>query len=244
MATEARTRRLSPWARVVTVSAVIVVGSLVALGAWALASREKRVVSYDVRGPVSGVALDLGDGDVKIVGGGRRSGIAVRRSERFTFGHDADTRRSVDGSTFRVRSRCPETVLHSCSVSYTLVVPDNVPVSVRTTSGDVGFDGYRGSAQVDTTSGDVRMTGFCGFSLQARAESGAVDVATSCPPPQLSLRTTSGDIHVVVPPGRYSIDAESSSGSHSFRGVSSGADAPLSIQALSNSGDVLVEGRR
>ncbi|MFL5826225.1 MAG: DUF4097 family beta strand repeat-containing protein [Thermoleophilaceae bacterium] len=244
MTTQSRTRRLSPWARVVTVSAVVVVGSLVALSTWALASREKRVVSYDVRGAVSGVALDLGDGDVTIEGGGRRSGVAVQRRDRFTFGHDAVTRRGVDGGTFRVHSRCPDTVLQSCSVAYTLVVPDNVPVSVRTTSGDVTFDGYRGSVQVTTTSGHVRVTGFCGFSLEARANSGGIDAATACPPPLLSLRTTTGDVHVVVPPGRYQIDAESNSGSHRLRGVTSGADAPLSIQALSNSGDVLVEGRR
>jgi hypothetical protein len=229
---------------VVTVSAVIVVGSLVAMSAWALASREKRVVSYDVRGAVSGVALDLGDGDVTIQGAGRRSGIAVQRRDRFSFGNDAVTRRSVDGGTFRVHSRCPETVLHSCSVAYTLVVPDNVPVSVRTTSGDVTLDGYRGSADIGTTSGDIKMTGFCGFSLEARATSGGIDAATACPPPMLSLRTASGDIHAAVPPGRYQIDAESSSGSHRVRGVTSGSDAPLSIQALSNSGDVLVEGRR
>jgi Putative adhesin len=244
MAPQVRTRRLSPWARVVTVSAVLVVGGLVALSVWAVASREKRVVSYDVRGAVSGVALDLGDGDLTIVGGGRRPGVAVQRTERFTFGHDADTQRGVVGGRFRVRSRCPDTVLQSCSVRYTLTVPDNVPLTVVTSSGDVRFEGYRGSAQVTTNSGRIDVSGFCGFSFQARTDSGDIDAATACPPPQLSLRSTTGDVTAAVPMGRYQVDAASNSGSHQIQGVTNASDAPLSIQALTTSGDVLVEGRR
>ena len=55
-----------------------------------------------------------------------------------------------------------------------MVVPDNVPLTVRTTSGKVSFRGYRGSARVTTRSGDVDVAGFCGFSLQARAETGDI----------------------------------------------------------------------
>jgi DUF4097 and DUF4098 domain-containing protein YvlB len=71
-----------------------------------------------------------------------------------------------------------------------------------------------------------------------------VTASTNCPPPQLSLRTTSGDVRATVPTGRYQVDAASASGSLSVDGIVETADAPFSIEVLSSTGDVLVEGRR
>src|SRR5262245_15973730 len=154
-----------------------------------LTSREERVVSYAVRGTPDGLAFDLGDADVTIAGGGRRAEVQVRHTDRFAFGHGARDVRSTAGGVFRVRSRCPATVMHSCSVVYRVTVPDNLPVDVRTTSGNVRLEGYRGSARVATRAGDIDVGGFCGFSLVARAESGNVDTSASCAPQQLSLRS-------------------------------------------------------
>jgi DUF4097 and DUF4098 domain-containing protein YvlB len=129
-------------------------------------------------------------------------------------------------------------------VRYRLVVPDDVPVTVRTSGGKVSFGGYRGSARVTTRSGDIDIESFCGFSLEARAESGDIDVSTACAPQQLSLRSTSGSVLASVPAGRYMVEAESASGEHQVRGVDAVSESPFSIQALSSSGDVSVEGRR
>ena len=78
--------RLSPWGRVVAISALLVVGGLVALAIGGLATRERRLVSYPVTGALNGLAFDLGDGDITIVGGGRRDAVEIRRSERYAFG--------------------------------------------------------------------------------------------------------------------------------------------------------------
>ena len=131
----------------------------------------------------------------------------------------------------------------ACSVSYRVVVPDNVPVTVRTTGGKVTFRAYRGSARVTTRSGDIDVAGFCGFSLEARAESGDIAADTACAPQQLAVRSNEGSVHVTVPPGRYQVEAESASGSETVRGLDAVADAPFAIQALSSSGSVSVEGR-
>ena len=233
--------RVSPWARLVLLSVVLVLGGAVAVAAWDFGSVQERLVSYPVTGAVGGVAFDLGDAGIVIVGGGRRSSVDVQRRERFSFGHAAESRRTVAGGVFRVRSRCPASLPSSCSVRYRVVVPDNVPVEIRTDGGGVRFEDYRGSARVTTRSGDIDVDGFCGFSLQARADSGDVRADASCPPQQLSLRATTGSVHAIVPPGRYRVDAQSASGDQSIRGVAETTDAPFSIQALSSSGDVLVE---
>jgi len=236
--------RVSRWGVVVMVSALLVVGGAAALVIASIASRRERSVSFAVRGSLNGVALDVSDADVEIAGGGQRALLGVQRIDRFAFGHDADVRRVVTGGELRIRSRCPSTVPRGCSVRYRVVVPDNVPVMVRTTGGTVRFRGYRGSARVTTRSGDIDIGAFCGFSLDARAESGDVTASAACAPQQLSLRSTSGSVRASVPPGRYRVEAESASGTHRVLGVASVSDAPFSIQALSSSGDVLVEARR
>jgi hypothetical protein len=228
----------------VAVCAVVVVGCLGALTAYALASTRERVVSYAVQGSLNGVALDLADADVVIVRGGRRSDVEVHRTDRFAFGHAPTSRREVSAASFRLVSRCPSTVPRSCSASYRVVVPDSVSIDVRTTTGDVRLDGYRGPARVASTSGDISIGAYCGFSLEARAESGDIEASSICSPPQLSLRTTDGDLHAVVPSGRYRLDVETAGGGQRVRGITPADDAPFAIQALSSSGDVTVEGRR
>jgi Putative adhesin len=236
--------RLSPWGRVVAVSAILVIGAAAVLAAGALASRHERLVSYPVTGALDGASFDLGEAAIAIVGGGPHARMTVQRTERYAFGHDARTVRTVSGGVLRVTSSCPTVVPDACSVRYRVVVPDNVPVDVHTRTGAVSFRGYRGSARVTTGSGNIEIGGFCGFSLQARTDSGRIDVGAACPPQDLSLRASTGSLHAVVPAGRSQVDATSASGRHVVRGVESRSDAPFSIQALSSSGDVLVEGRR
>ncbi|MBI5104707.1 MAG: DUF4097 family beta strand repeat protein [Solirubrobacterales bacterium] len=216
-------------------------GLALAIASWS-SSHELRS-TYAVRGSLNGVSFDVAGADVLVVGGGERASVGVEHTNEYAFGHRARTVREVRGGIFRVRSRCPDTVPGSCSVRYRLVVPDNVPVDVRTSSGDVTFRGYRGSARVTTGSGRVDMTDHCGFSLEARSERGDVSVATTCSLQRMSLRSTAGDVRAVVPPGRYQVEADSASGGAAVRGLAEAPDAPFVLQALSSSGDVLVEAR-
>jgi hypothetical protein len=236
---------MSPWGRLVAVSAVLVGGAALALAVWGMASTRQRNLSYAVRGSVNGVTLDVGDADVEIVGGGARRGVQVLQRERFAFAHEVRARRTVDGGVFGLHSRCPATaIVSTCSVAYRLVVPDNMPVTVRTGGGTVRFRDYRGSARAATGSGDVEVDSFCGFSLEVRSNGGGdVDVDAACAPERLVLRTSSGRIHAVVPPGRYRVDADSASGSAVVRGLEDTADAIFELQALSTSGTVRVETR-
>jgi hypothetical protein len=236
-------RRAPAWGWLVTVSACLVVGGAVALAIGWSASRERRVTTYAVRGSVAEVSLDLGAGSAVIVGGGDRADVSVRRSERFAFGHGPVDERHAVGGALRIRSRCPSTVVGGCSVSYRLVVPDNVAVTVRTTTGDVRLRGYRGSARIDTGAGDIDVADYCGFLLRAHADSGDVHAGAACAP-SLDLRSRSGDVGAVVPPGRYRVQANTNAGDARVRGLTATADATFVIQAVSATGDVDVEARR
>jgi hypothetical protein len=234
-------RRPSPWAFVVAGSAVLVLGCALVLGVWWLATREKQVATYSVTGAVNRVTLDLAGANAVVLGGGAGRAVLVRRTDRFSFGRRPAARRAVSGGELRLRSRCPVTVLASCSATYQVRVPDNIPVTVRTSSGDVRFSAYRGSASIATTTGDISVGGYCGFLLQARAESGDVRASASCSPERLVLRSRSGDVHAVVPAGRYRVDADTDSGSRRVAGLTAAEDAPFQIQALSTGGNVDVE---
>jgi hypothetical protein len=236
-------RRPSAWTTLVGVSAVLVIGTGAGLGVWWLATSERQIATYAVRGTVSSVTLDLGGADASVVGGGSRRGVQVRRIDDFAFGRRADADRNVAGGALRLRSRCPQTVLGSCGASYRVTVPDNIPVMVRTSSGNVRFNAYRGSARIDTQTGNIAVGGWCGFALQARAETGNVQAATSCAPERMELRSRTGDVHAVVPAGRYRVDADSDGGERRVTGLTAADDAPFQIQALSSAGDVEVETR-
>jgi hypothetical protein len=237
---EALTRHASSWGWLVTVSAFALLTAGLAMVVWWAATNEERTSTYNVRGSVSGITLDLGQADLQIVGGGSQAPLQISHTDRFAFGHPAAAERSVKDGTLHLRARCPAALFGDCSSAYRLRVPDNVPVRVITTSGSVSSSGYRGSATIDTRSGDVEFDSWCGFNLQIRADAGDVRAVAACPPQRLQLRSRAGSVEARVPPGRYRVDAESDEGERSVRGVTTGDDAPFTVQALSTTGDVRV----
>ena len=237
---DALSRQASSWGWLVTVSAFALLTAGLVMAVWWAATDEERTATYQVRGSVTAITLDIGEADLQIVGGGSQAALQVSHTDRFSFNHPAEAERVVRRGELRLRSRCPAALIGSCSSAYRLRVPDNVPVRVRTTSGDVTSSGYRGSATVDTTSGSVNFDGWCGFNLQVRADVGDVRAVAACTPQRLQLRSRAGSVQALVPPGRYRVDAESDEGKRSVRGVTTGDDAPFQVQALSTTGDVRV----
>jgi len=234
-------RRPSLWGWLVTVSACLLVGVGVMLVVWWGTSSHTRTSGYDVKGTVSAVNLDLGSADAEIVGGAETSTLKVERTDRYSFGRDATASRNLVGDVLNLRSRCPDALVARCDAAYRLTVPANVAVTVTTTSGNVTFTGYRGTARIATTSGDVVVSGYCGFSLQARTNEGDAHVATVCAPERLLMRTSSGDASALVPPGRYRVDASSNTGAHRVRGLEVADDSQFQIQIVTNSGDATVD---
>jgi hypothetical protein len=233
-------QRPRAWWWLVTASALVLVLAGVLVTVWWAATRETRTATYDVLGDLAGITLDLQDADVQIDGGS--TAVEVRRVDRYAFGRPGTERRSVRGGVLALVSRCPDQVLGGCHTSYRLSVPDNVPVTVRTSSGAVRLSGVRASVQVNTGSGPIQATGFCGHALSAVSDSGTVSATAECSVEQLMLRSRTGDVHAVVPSGRYRVDAESDAGSTHVRGVTNTDDALFQVQALSTSGSVTVDG--
>jgi len=225
----------------VAVSAFVVAAALVAMALWFFATTEQRIATYAVQGAVRAVVLDLGGADARVLGADDDSPVRVRRRESFAFGREPDVRRTTTAGVLQLVVRCPELLVGGCSSSYEVTVPANVRVTVRTTAGDVAFNGYRGSAEIVTSEGDIAVGAYCGFNLRARSGTGDVRATASCAPERLELRSQDGEVRATVPGGRYRVDADSDAGSSRVDGLTVADDAPFAIQALSGSGDVRVE---
>jgi hypothetical protein len=236
-------RRASPWWVLVAASAVLLLGVAAVMGVWWAASATTREGHYRVVGTLSAVELDLGAAPVEI-SGGAGGAVEVRRTERYAFGEPPRVTRGVQGGVLRITSRCPQTVLGRCSAGFRIAVPDNVMVNIRTSSGDVRIDALNASARVTTGSGAVAIGGFCGFTLVATSTSGDVDAGAECSPDRIELRSGSGDVTATVPVGRYQVDAHSDRLPARVRNLTVAPDAAFTVQALSGSGQVTVEGRR
>jgi Toastrack DUF4097 len=232
-------RRLhaSPWSLLVAVSLLVLVGCTAAFGtSWLLSARTK-TVSFGVRGELMGVQVRVAAGDVVVLGGAQ-GGVAVRRSDRSTFGRSPVEWRRRAAGRLTIASACPKLVLGSCWASYRIAVPDNVPISVRSDRGSIRVEGYRGSASLTTGDGSIVVDAFCGFTLRATSTRGDIAAAASCAPERLDLRSTTGDITARVPAGRYRIDASTGRGAALVRGLTADQGSPWEIHALSTSGDV------
>jgi Putative adhesin len=233
-------RRLSRWGLLVTASATLLIAALVVLAAlWALTSHRKST-SYAVGAAVLGVEMDVGRGNVEIIGGGRDE-VQVLRTDRSLYGHEPQEQRTVADGVLRIESNCASLVVGSCTADYRVTVPESVSVTIVAKHGNVRLTAYRGSANVSTGEGSISAESFCGYVLEATAKAGSIDVTALCSPDHLELRTDSGNVRAAVPPGRYSVEADTNGGTVAVLGLERADDAPWTIQALTNSGDVVVE---
>jgi hypothetical protein len=231
--------RLRGWSAAVAVSAAVCLLAALALGVGWLASRSSHVSTYTYSGPVKQVSLQLSSGDATIVGS-PTGAVEVRRSDRYAFGHRATEHRAFTNGSLAISSACPRILVGSCSASYEIAVPETATVEVRTTSGDVRLEGFRGTASVRTGSGSLDAEAYCGFGISAASGSGNLHVAAACAPQYLQLHTGSGNAVALVPPGRYRIEA--SGAQRRISGVTRDASAPFSLDVHSGSGGVTIGG--
>jgi hypothetical protein len=239
--TVASRRPQLPWTSLVVACAATLIAAALALGVWWAVTTETRISSYRVTGTLSRVVIDVPSGDAEVLDA-PGSAVEVRRTDRFAFDRPAREARTLSGGVLKISSRCPRMAVGSCSSSYRVAVPENVPVDVQSSGGAVRLSAFRGSASVRTGSGDVTVDGFCGFALSVKTGEGDARATATCSPQTLSLRSSSGDLEATVPAGGYRVEADSNTGDVEVTGLQRNPAAPYEVQALSDSGDVTVRG--
>lgn len=141
---------------------------------------------------------DIGAGDVRVRTGDRQR-TSVTAHVRTGWWGDGDRSFERDGDVL-VLDEC-----RGCTVDYELVVPRGTTVSGESGSGTAVLEGVRG-VDVTSSSGDVRGSSLAG-PVMVETSSGDVelDLAT---PQDVRASTSSGNVDLTVPDGRYRVDAD------------------------------------
>jgi hypothetical protein len=241
-----------------------VVGSLglVATPARAVGPLHQQTVRHDVVGGVTSVSVRDDDGNVTIAPG---TPAAVVASERYNYAAPAVAQTLRDG-VLSIVARCPRQGpvnlgLNDCSVDLALAVPRDVTVhvadslgdittrdlrgneSVHSDLGDVRIDGVVGNAITATSSeGEVRLVGVRGQKVTLSSDDGDIDATLPAAPRSVVARSSTGDVDLTVPAGVYAVRTRTEVGTVTVRGVTVSSDAPRSLSAQSDNGDIMIRG--
>jgi hypothetical protein len=125
---------------------------------------------------------------------------------------------------------------------------------LRVTSGDIRVDDASGPVELQATSGDIRVLDAASTvkvkstsgDVQAINAAGAVDLevtsgditAKLANPASVRVRAHSGDVEVIVPPGKYKVNADTGSGDNTVTGVTNDSTAKNTLDVETTSGDV------
>lgn len=193
-------------------------------------------------------ALDLQNlsGDVRVTTG-RGNDIQIEAIKRVRHRDPDEARRLLNalridvtqaGNRVEVRTIFPRVNGRglSASVDYTIVVPVNALVAVKTISGDVSVAGVRGEVRAETTSGNVDVTATPNLTF-AKTISGNVTARGISTGTTLTLSTISGSVTASALEAR-ALEAGSVSGNVQL------SDLRVErLQAKSLSGDIEFDSR-
>jgi hypothetical protein len=170
-------------------------GNLV-IGFFAQDSRQTRTLD----GTVTTLDVDTAVADVTVRYGPAGSPATVTTDRRWSFVEPTSTT-EISGGTLRLRGACGgwSSAWSHCSVAFTVTVPADAEVVVATTTGDIRIDGAAADVEARTVAGDIRMTGLRSGVTRAQSTVGDVSLQFSTAPDAVSVRTTTGDVSVLVP---------------------------------------------
>lgn len=190
------------------------------LSAASLASQRQETESFTAAG-VREIVVEVESGHVTLLPGtGPDVEVTTTRHWSFT---DASAEHRIEDGVLTVTAECPWFGF-GCRVSEELTVPAGVAVRVQTAAGSI-----------DALDVDVA-------SFQAETAAGNVDASFTTAPSDISIATSAGNVHVLVPADTYQVDADASAGNVDV-GVSQSAGAQRSIRVETSAGNIDIDAR-
>ncbi|NIH77938.1 DUF4097 family beta strand repeat-containing protein [Amycolatopsis viridis] len=209
--------------------ALIVAGAGIALAwnGWHISDRAE--VQQSVTQSISSVQVDNLSGDVRI-----RVEDTATTSVHQTFHYDGaqpDRAYRVNGTQL-VLDGCG----NDCTADYDVVVPRGTTVAGTVTSGNLQVYGVA-SADLGAVSGNIEVADVAG-PVTVHTQSGNIEVRLSVPE-DVRAEALSGNVRVLVPPDRYRVTGDTTSGARTV-GVVQDPSAQHVLELNSTSGDVSV----
>jgi hypothetical protein len=206
------------------------------------------VAVIDVDDDAGSVTVEAADVDeitvrARIGHGLRRSGSSVR----------------VEGDRLVVRGSCPVFGSEWCDVRYTIEVPRDVDVVVRSDNDGVRVSGVRGRVELHNDNGSVRVNDVVGdvvltsdnggihaFGLSsehviAQSDNGDIELELVTPPLSVEADSDNGGVVVVVPAGdeRYAVTVDTDNGNADNQ-IGTDPTSERQIDVSTDNGDVTV----
>lgn len=231
--------------------------SVVACEGPGMGSEKKENKSFTYSGEK--LTISAGNSDVRLRAGDSGRTVRAVRTLKGKAGEDGNATWELAGSTLRLRTEC-NGVSVSCAARYTITVPENLPVELRSTNGAISSVGLpqsqditssNATVRVEKASGTVRLhvrdgnteaTGISAGSFSADTRNGRLKVVFDKAPRKVKATTTNGNLNVTLPAGdepyRTRVKAENGQANSSVRNTSG---AERSLDVLSRNGSVRVD---
>ena len=242
----------------IAISVALILGGVY----WALTGLTEDTKTTNDSYPVVGTALSIetSSADVELRSGDVREITVDRKFERNVFGSDPGEKYK-DGK-LEIRDTGCGFLSFGCKTEYVVTVPKDLKVTIDSSSGDLkvsGLDGatlksnsgdieahqMSGQLALESSSGDIDASNVTATSVTSESSSGSVELAFAEAPTSVDLKSSSGDVTVLLPSGTetYKVDADTSSGDESAT-VRIDPTSTRTIKAETSSGDVTVEYHR
>ncbi|WP_131737612.1 DUF4097 family beta strand repeat-containing protein [Actinomadura roseirufa] len=197
---------------------------------------------------ISSVRLDSTSGGVILRGHRTPGKVSLHRSIAYANDKPTGPTYEVAGGVLTLRG-CGD----DCSVTYTIDLPAGLPVSGRTSTGEIGLidmgtiqvattsgrirlDQITGTVDVRTTNGQITGRGLRGGRIRAQTSNGGIDL-TSTTPQDIWAKTSNGSVTLTVPTGRYQVAARNSNGDKNL-GVPNDPNGDHRLDATTSNGAI------
>jgi Toastrack DUF4097 len=229
-----RRRRGGWWVASSVFAVIMIAAGTLSAASWLARRTEVRDHTYPQA--ASRIEIEAGVGDVTVLPGGP----GLRVHEHLVWSFVKPTIKEVwDGSVLRIDNECAAISLGpGCSVGFTLRVPAEVGLVVRTSTGDVTVRDRGGDLSLSTGTGDVTGTGLTGRRVEVRTGTGDIALRFAAAPTSVLATASTGDVDVAVPAGDpYTVRTHTSTGDVVVS-VTVHIPAPRTIEARTTTGDV------
>ena len=166
-----------------------------------------------------------------------------------------DITTEVTDGVLRVRMKCK----WSCDGDFIINVPAAASANISVDSGNSEVEGLEGDAHISADSGNIRLRNMSGdlnlsvdsgsisgntssLVCEAHADSGNIDLRFTDVPDELQFQVDSGNIDIEVPEGEYDVRTSIDSGTRRIDSITISEDAPSSITASADSGNITIQG--
>ncbi|MFJ2581668.1 DUF4097 family beta strand repeat-containing protein [Kitasatospora aureofaciens] len=236
------------------VGALVIVGTVaMAIGGLSACSPMSRSSFQDdatVTEQVTAVRLDTDAGSVTVQGKAGATQVSVHRAVEYDRDRPGGTTRVENGVL--VLGGCGD----DCSVGYTVEIPAGLPisgktsageirlsqvgeVSVRTSSGGITLDGVTGPVDAHTSNGSIHGTALQGDRIRAQTSNGEIRLSPA-KAQDVTAKTSNGTITLTVPPAGYHVTTSTSSGGIHI-GVADDPAAPYRLDLSTSNGGITVQ---